>query len=52
VKFLAQGRHLDRPRLQQLIHILVHDFVARHILLGDLVGATVARSFKWIKEYL
>jgi hypothetical protein len=30
--FLAQGRHLDRPRLQQLIHIRVHDFVARNSL--------------------
>jgi hypothetical protein len=32
MNFLAQGRRLDRPRLQLLIHILVHDFVTWHIL--------------------
>jgi hypothetical protein len=29
---LGQGRHLDPPRLRQVIHILVYDFTTQHIL--------------------
>jgi hypothetical protein len=37
VNFLAQGRPLDHPRLQPLIHILVHHFVAgRNLSAGWL----------------
>jgi hypothetical protein len=45
VNFLAQERHLDRPTLQPLIHILVHDFVARHILPASALNFKCSYHF-------
>jgi hypothetical protein len=45
VNFLAQRRHLDRPRLQPLIHILVQHFVARHILPASALNFKCSHHF-------
>jgi hypothetical protein len=45
VNFLAQERRLDCPRLQPPIHILVHDFVAWHILPASALNFKCSYHF-------